>query len=352
MFTAVNKTRNMDSTQQHIEEQLLIRYCVGQATEQECEVVESWLAQSVEHEQLLKRLLSLSWHADLLRVVPQIDTEKAWQQVCRKLQNKTVSLPRRLWMKFQLVAAILIFPLLMTFSVLYYAEQPAEESVRLVEIRTNPGMTTQFELPDGSKVHLNSESVLRYPATFTKAERQVELEGEAYFEVEKDPEHPFVVKAPHQTQVEVLGTTFNVEAFVSEKQVQATLLTGKIRFAYAEGAESHVLELKPGHKLIYDVATAKPHVLPTNGQAEVAWIDGKIIFDATPLPEALRMLEKRFHVRLILRNARLKNEAFTGTFTTQRLERILDVFELSSGIHWRYIDNPDKTEEKTTIEIY
>ena len=321
----------MDRIQQPIEEQLLIRYCAGQATEQECALIEAWVAQSVEHEQLLRQLMSLSWHADLLRVVPQLDTEKAWQQVYRKLQGKTISLPRRLWMKFQLVAAILIFPLMMTFGVLYYdAVQPAEESVCLVEIRTNPGMTTQFELPDGSKVHLNSESVLRYPATFTKAARQVELEGEAYFEVEKDPEHPFVVKAPHQTQIEVLGTTFNVEAFATEQQIQATLLTGKI----------------------YDVATAKPHVLPTNGQAEVAWVDGKIIFDATPLPEALRMLEKRFHVRLILRNARLKDEAFTGTFTTQRLERILDVFELSSGIHWRYIDNPDKSEEKTTIEIY
>ena len=343
----------MDRIQQPIEEQLLIRYCAGQATEQECALIESWVAQSVEHEQLLKQLMSLSWHADLLRVVPQLDTEKAWQQVYRKLQGKTISLPRRLWMKFQLVAAILIFPLMMTFGVLYYdAVQPAEESVCLVEIRTNPGMTTQFELPDGSKVHLNSESVLRYPATFTKAARQVELEGEAYFEVEKDPEYPFVVKAPHQTQIEVLGTTFNVEAFVTEQQIQATLLTGKIRFAYAQGTATQAVELEPGHKLIYDVATAKPHVLPTNGQAEVAWVDGKIIFDATPLPEALRMLEKRFHVRLILRNARLKDEAFTGTFTTQRLERILDVFELSSGIHWRYIDNPDKSEEKTTIEIY
>ena len=80
--------------------------------------------------------------------------------------------------------------------------------------------------------------------------------------------------------------------------------------------------------------------------------DGKIIFDATPLPEALRMLEKRFHVRLNLRNSRLQDEAFSGTFTTQRLERILEVFRLSSGIRWRYIDNPDKTDELTTIEIY
>lgn len=341
-------------TQQQIEEQVLIRYCAGQATEQECEVVEAWLAQSVEHEQLLKQLLSLSWQADLLRVTPQVDTDKAWQQVCQKLQGETVSLTHRLWMRFQKVAAILILPLIMTFSVLYYYAGQSTEEVndRFVEVRTNPGMTTQLDLPDGSTVHLNSESVLRYPVVFDKAERRVELEGEAYFEVEKDPERPFVVKTPHQTQVEVLGTTFNVEAFASEPQVQATLLTGKIRFAYAQGATTHALDLKPGHKLIYDVANAKPRVLATSGQAEVAWKDGKIIFDATPLPEALRMLEKRFHVRLNLRNSRLREEAFTGTFTTQRLERILEIFRLSSGIRWRYIDNPDQTDELTTIEIY
>lgn len=343
----------MDRIQQPIEEQLLIRYCAGQATEQECALIEAWVAQSVEHEQLLRQLMSLSWHADLLRVVPQLDTEKAWQQVYRKLQGKTISLPRRLWMKFQLVAAILIFPLMMTFGVLYYdAVQPAEESVCLVEIRTNPGMTTQFELPDGSKVHLNSESVLRYPATFAKAGRRVELEGEAYFDVKKEPERPFVVKTPHKTQVEVSGTTFNLEAYESQPEIHATLLTGKISFVFTQGATRHALKLNPGHKLIYDVATSGTRISVTNGQAEAAWKDGKIIFDATPLPEALRMLEKRFHVRLNLRNPRLWKEAFTGTFTTQRLERILEVFELSSGIRWRYVSNPNKAEEKTTIEIY
>ena len=342
-------------TQQHIEEQVLIRYCAGQATEQECEVVEAWLAQSEEDEQLLKQLMSLSWHADLLRVAPQVDADKAWQQAGRRLKGKNISLPRRIWKIFQSVAAILILPLIVTFGILYYhdyAEQPAEESDRLVEVCTNPGMTTHFALPDGSLVHLNSESVLRYPAAFAKSERQVELDGEAYFEVESDPEYPFVVKTPHQTQVEVVGTTFNLEAFGSEPKVQATLLTGKISFAYAQGTATHVVELKPGHKLIYDVEGSKTRVLATNGQAETAWKDGKIIFNATPLPEALRMLEKRFHVRLILKNPSLREEAFTGTFTSQRLERILEVFRLSSGIRWRYIDNPDKTDELLTIEIY
>ena len=342
-------------TQQHIEEQVLIRYCAGQATEQECEVVEAWLAQSVEHEQLLKQLMSLSWNADLLRVAPQVDADKAWRQAGRRLKGETISQPRRIWKIFQSVAAILILPLIVTFGILYYhdhAEQPAEESDRLVEVCTNPGMTTHFALPDGSLVHLNSESVLRYPATFAKSERHVELNGEAYFEVESDPEHPFVVKTPHETQVEVVGTTFNLEAFGSEPKVQATLLTGKISFAYAQGTTTRVVELKPGHKLIYDVEGSKTCVLATNGQAETAWKDGKIIFNATPLPEALRMLEKRFHVRLILKNPSLREEAFTGTFTSQRLERILEVFRLSSGIRWRYIDNPDKTDELLTIEIY
>ena len=161
-----------------------------------------------------------------------------------------------------------------------------------------------------------------------------------------------MVKTPHQTQVEVLGTTFNLEAYESAPELQATLLTGKIRFVYAQGATMHTLELKPGHKLIYEVEASKPRVLATNGLVEAAWKDGKIIFDATPLPEALRMLEKRFHVRLKLLNPRLRNEAFTGTFTTQRLDRILEIFRLSSGIRWRYMDNPDQTDELTTIEIY
>ena len=90
----------------------------------------------------------------------------------------------------------------------------------------------------------------------------------------------------------------------------------------------------------------------TSCLSETAWKDGKIIFNNTPLDVALRMLEKRFNVTFKLKNARLKTNAFTGTFTEQRLERILEYFKISSKIQWRYLESPDIRDERSIIEVY
>ena len=213
-------------------------------------------------------------------------------------------------------------------------------------------MTTIVDLPDGTKVYLNSESSLTYPSFFSKDKRDVKLTGEAFFEVQKDPEHRFIVSGPHHTQIEVLGTSFNVEAFERDSFISTTLVEGKVRFAYQKNRQPATVDMKPGQKLMYDTTSSQVKLIQTSGETETAWKDGKIIFQATPLPEALRMLEKRFNVTFVLSNNRLRGEAFNGSFTNQRLERILEIFKISSNIKWRYLDIRDTTNERTRIEIY
>lgn len=213
-------------------------------------------------------------------------------------------------------------------------------------------MTTTVDLPDGSKVYLNSESSLIYPAFFSEDKRNVQLKGEAFFEVQKDPNHSFVVSGPHHTQIEVLGTSFNVEAFERDSFISTTLVEGKVRFAYQKNHQPATVIMTPGQKLMYNTSSSQVNLIQTSGETETAWKDGKIVFQATPLPEALRMLEKRFNVTFVLSNNRLRGEAFNGSFTNQRLERILEIFKISSNIKWRYLDTQDTTNERARIEIY
>ncbi len=110
--------------------------------------------------------------------------------------------------------------------------------------------------------------------------------------------------------------------------------------------------MKPGQKLVYSSTSGDVRLYATSGLSETAWKDGKIIFSNTPLEVALRMLEKRFNVTFIIKNTRLKTNAFTGTFTEQRLERILEYFKISSKIQWRYLESPDIQDERSKIEIY
>ena len=329
-------------------EELLPRYCEGQVTEEERIIVESWMDDSEENRRIAKQIHTLYLATDTLNIIKKVNTEKALSKVKGRMTTK-----RRIsrWEWVQRVAAIFFIPLLATILIQHFGKNP-QELAQMIEIKTNPGMTTSLTLPDGTLVFLNSESTLTYPSRFDGDTRNVNLEGEAYFEVAKNPEKRFVVATPHQSQIEVLGTHFNVEAYKREELISATLTEGKISFIYQKDNVSKKVMMKPGEKLIYDSKDNKAQLFTTSGESETAWKDGKIIFRNTSLEDGLRMLEKRYNVEFIIKNNRLKEDSFTGTFMNQRLERILEYFQLSSRVRWRYLDNPDITDEKSKIEIY
>ena len=329
-------------------EELLPRYCSGEATIEECRMVEEWIGQSEDNYRIVKQIYAIDQVMGTAQMESKVNTEKALASVNRKMSKERPQVAWFTWV--QRVAAILFLPLLITLAIQNFT--PRTEIARMIEIKTNPGMTTTVNLPDGSKVYLNSESSLTYPSFFSEDERNVQLKGEAFFEVQKDPEHRFVVSAPNHTQIEVLGTSFNVEAFERDSFISTTLVEGKVRFAYQKNQQSAAVVMKPGQKLMYNTTSSQVKLIRTSGETETAWKDGKIVFLATPLPEALRILEKRFNVSFVLSNDRLRKEAFNGAFTHQRLERILEIFKISSNIKWRYLDPQNTANEKTRIEIY
>lgn len=330
-------------------EEILPRYCSGEATIEECRMVEEWIGQSDENYRIVKQMYTIDQVMGTVQMESKVDMEKALASVSRKMSKAPSHVTWFTWV--QRAAAILFIPLLIAFAIQNFTPSPTEVA-QMIEVKTNPGMTTTVDLPDGTKVYLNSESSLTYPSFFSKDKRDVKLTGEAFFEVQKDPEHRFIVSGPHHTQIEVLGTSFNVEAFERDSFISTTLVEGKVRFAYQKNRQPATVDMKPGQKLMYDTTSSQVKLIQTSGETETAWKDGKIIFQATPLPEALRMLEKRFNVTFVLSNNRLRGEAFNGSFTNQRLERILEIFKISSNIKWRYLDTRDTTNERTRIEIY
>ena len=242
--------------------------------------------------------------------------------------------------------AILFIPLLAAY--LLEVLIPEKRDIRMLEVRTNPGMTTSLTLPDGTKVNLNSESSLVYPETFDGDFRSVRLEGEAFFEVVKNPEKRFVVTTPHNARVEVLGTSFNMEAFKWDSIVSTTLISGKVAFISRSGQ----VNMKPGEKLVYNIQADRASIYQTNGEAEISWKNGMIIFRKTPFEEALRMLTKRFNVDFVVSNNKYVKDFYTGSFTNHRLEQILDKFNASSGLKWRYIPSENQLDRKSKVEIY
>ena len=340
----------MDKTDRNTIEELLPRYCEGVATEEERLQVEMWMSESDENRRMAKQIHALYLATDTVNVMKKVDTEKALLKVKSRMSGNRHK--RTMWWQWtQRAAAILFIPLLVALMLQYWGGNE-QELAQIMEVKTNPGMMTSLTLPDGTLVYLNSESTLSYPSRFDNDTRNVTLQGEAYFEVAKNPEKKFIVSTSHQSQIEVLGTHFNVEAYEKEARISATLVEGKIGFIYKSNDVSKKVLMDPGQKLVYDSKDNKVQLYATSGESEIAWKEGKIIFRNTPLEEGLRMLEKRYNVEFIIKNDRLKGDSFTGTFTNQRLERILEYFQLSSQIRWRHLDSSNIKDEKSKIEIY
>ena len=184
-------------------EELLPRYCDGNVTMEERHWVEQWMAESEEHQKIVRQMYLINLSADTLSVMNRVQPEKALQKVNRRIRLSEA----KLWLhRLEQAAAILFLPLLGLY---WFFPRTAEKEVRWLTVQTNPGMTTQLTLPDGSHVSLNSESSITYPEVFTDQTRNVKLSGEAYFEVTKNPEQRFIVSTPYQAAIEVLGTSFN-----------------------------------------------------------------------------------------------------------------------------------------------
>lgn len=333
----------MNSKPENIEE-MLLQYCEGSLDNDESRQVEEWIAASPENEEIARNVHELYWAADTLHVMNKVDSTKAMKKMNSALMKKRFNTVL-LWT--ERIAAVMFLPLLFAY-ILQLNKDVSESGVNMLEIRTNPGMTTAFVLPDGTNVSLNSSSVVRYPSTFSDGVREVELIGEAFFDVTKDPEKRFVVKTPGQEMVEVLGTSFNLEAFPGDSVLNTTLLEGKVKFYCHAGS----VEMNPGEKLVYNTNTSKAKLVKTTGEVETAWRDGKIIFDDTPFDEVLRMISKRFNVEFVVKNNKYRKDSFTGTFSTQRLEQVLGVFSISSKIRWRYMPTNKTEDKRSVIEVY
>lgn len=337
----------MNTENEYIMEELLVRYCEGKVSEEEAAYVKRWMKVSDENRRMAQRINRLCLAADTLELEESLDVAQAF----KKVQNYNIVRRLRLagrWM--QKAAAVLLIPVLALYLVQLYDQR--HEEVQLVEVHTRPGMSSSLTLPDGTLVYLNSSSSLTYPASFNGSTRSVSLKGEAYFEVSKDPDRRFIVSTPHDTHVEVLGTHFNLEAYEESNHVMATLLEGKISFAYRIKGKGKNIILNPGNKVIYDAGTNRVQLLRTTGMSETGWTQGKIILENTPLEESLRLLSKHFNTDFTISNPKLKEYSFTGVFANQSLERVLDKFRLSSHIKWRYLNEENDTERKTRIEIY
>lgn len=184
------------------------------------------------------------------------------------------------------------------------------------------GKTHKLILPDGTFVHLNAGTTLRYPTKFTENSREVQVVGEAYFEVEHDTERPFIVNA-HEVAIQVYGTRFNVSAYAEDNEISTTLLEGSVGVVDESGIGQ---KLKPGQMGTWDKLTKTLQIGPTDVNDQVAWVKGELVFHSKPFKDILVVLERKYNVRIENRYPELNAGRYRGTFDTETIEEVLGTF--------------------------
>ena len=211
---------------------------------------------------------------------------------------------------------------------------------RQITLQANAGVRTRFNLPDGTVVYLNSGSVLSYPMSYDQKERKVCLSGEAYFKVTHNEKQPFIVSTSgDQHRVRVLGTEFNIQAYGDENIISTTLVTGSVNLEVKNksGNVSH-RTLLPSEKAICNLDKEEISVMKINTIYETAWMDGKLMFKDTPLPEALKKLSYYYNVEFVIQDAEIKSYCLTGILDNRLLSQTLDYLRISSNIDYRIED--------------
>lgn len=181
------------------------------------------------------------------------------------------------------------------------------------------GAEYRLVLSDGTRVFMNAASELRYPAVFPQGKREVYLKGEAYFEVSRDTSSRFTVKTADM-DIEVLGTSFNVNAYTEGSSTMATLISGKVR-AVCGGRE---YDLQPGYQISSDRETGEVNVKEVNTLLYTAWKDGYYYFEAQHLEDIMQMVSRWYGFRVVFQEPKLKELEFSGRL--QRYEEVGRLF--------------------------
>lgn len=364
---------------------LIYKKLTSKLTTSETLRLSEWLEASDENWGIFKKIETFYRNGGDISGLTQLDADQAWEKVLEKqLAKKRKARTRHIIRTSYKYAAVLLIALLAGYAYWNYNSSPEDimdsnpkdegvvivfdngEKIRLSSERKQEELLDQdgnrigerngnqldysgkenvtelvyntlyvpngrrfdIVLSDNSHVYLNAGSSLRYPVNFIPGKkRQVYLEGEAFFDVSKDTDHPFVVTSGNM-DVEVLGTKFNVNAYPEETNINTVLVEGSVRLntnEIEENRDASVL-LEPGHMAQWDQKTKSAQTEEVDTELYTGWMQGKLVLRGMRFKDILKKLERHYGVSIQNKNKKLENRVFTATFDVETIEEVLNTF--------------------------
>ena len=337
-------------------ERILTNSIFGQINAEEQAQLDEWMNTSPGHRKEADAYHEIWEKSKRLVYSDSFDLER----LLKKTKKRIPEFRKKRWMfYFRQAAAIIVLTIGFSGLIQYYQNQsrmmPGEKQDRM-EVKTACGMQTNFSLPDGTEVWLNSGSTLRYPGSFKGEEmRRIELSGEGYFKVKKSPGQPFIVKTP-EIDIQVLGTEFNVTAYDDFGSVTVAVATGKVSILSKSGKQNEaLLVMYPNEVIEYNKEENRLYHLREKSLGKyTAWRDGILMFYGDPIETVVHKLEKWYNVEITLADESLTRYRFTATFENETIDQVLNLLSMSTPLKYEMIPakrKPDHSFSKRVIII-
>ena len=334
--------------------EIISRDIIGESTDEEKLILKKWLEASDENKTFYKSYLyfvkgenqaSEQDKDDVWKnVFSQIEPEKKTNTTHKVIQYNKAS-NKQNWFKY--AASLTVLMLVGGLIYLLVGKSLMQEKADLILAQQNPvweeksipaGKKMSFILPDGSAIKLNGPSSLRFQQNFNGTNiREVHLDGEAFFDVAKNPNKPFIIHTQY-SEVKVLGTSFNVNAFPENDAVKVSVETGKVMVKKKENAitsdsitlvRGELALLKPAEKLVQK-GVFNPD-LPS-------WKDGVLVFEDASFAQIIKSLERWYGVEFIVNKEVNVKGGYNSTFKNQNLVNVLESIKYSLDFEYKYAE--------------
>lgn len=316
---------------------IINKYLAGEASEAEVKELFSWIESSPENREEFIQYKKI-W---VLTSRTEAHQEIRWNS---ELVNSAKSGKLRQLVTYTKYAAAVVIFLGLGMLLQYFAGQKnstVNTYLADTQIEVPKGQMSSVILPDGTKVQLNSGSKLVYASGFNSGERTVNLEGEAFFNVAKDKKHSFIIKTK-SLDFKVYGTSFNVQAYPEDSEINTTLVEGSLGVVGKTGNE--MARLVPGENANFKEESKKLVVTNVDLELYTSWKDGMVTFRNEKLKDIARKIERWYNVQIVINNPKLADELYMGTIMKNKpIDQLLEVFKLTSSLNYRIVPRADKS---------
>lgn len=301
-----------------MEKELLHKFFAGTATLEEKEAIMHWMESDPGNKQFLLKERKL-YNAVLLHG----EDKQVQQQAGRQQYFLHRGIAR-----FLRVAAMIVVAFGLGY---FWQSEKTEGPIAMQTISVPAGQCVNVTLPDGSNIWLNAQTTIQYPVSFNKGNRQVKLDGEAYFDVAKDSKRPFIVNTK-ECSVEVLGTKFNIDAYSSRDKFETVLMEGSVKVSMLDDP-TQAVSLKPNNKVYR--SNGKLLTQKVSNYERYRWKEGLICFVDEPFKVVMEDFEKFYGLTIVVNNQKVTQYLYTGKFKqTDGVDYALSL--LQKNIHFTY----------------